>query len=339
MRLLASRSVAAAVALVALAAGGSARGDVLDLALHRLVTPPVPGQAATPDLSAQTAYRQFVSELGVVMAPQILTPADTVGYSGFQFTLDAGFTSISNNKCVPGETRDRCPWQYAVSGRDANGVAKDLPSMASTLSIMARKGIWLPLPSFEIGAGATKLMQSDIFALQLYAKFALHEGFHDWPLPSLSVRGSATRVLGASQLDLTMAQVDVNVSQSFGLVGSVPRVAYLGFASLGILARGQVLDTTPDIDAFKLGPGAQDLNANAVFQDQDTILRWRFFGGLRLSYSILVLTFDYMATACGDLGAGQGGACSRREAKMGDAKIPDNATTQHTVSVSAGFLF
>ena len=47
---------------------------------------------------------------------------------------------------------------------------------------MARKGIWLPLPGFEIGAGATKIIDSNMYAVQAYAKLALHEGFHDWEL-------------------------------------------------------------------------------------------------------------------------------------------------------------
>lgn len=332
------RPSAATLAVVALfgslAAVTPARADIFDLSLHRLITPPAPGQSAAPDASSQIAYRQFTSELGVVMAPQVMAPADTLGYSGFQFTLDANFTTISANKCVPGETRDRCPWQYAVSGKDAAGVARDLPSLASTVSLTARKGIWLPIPSFELGITGSKLIGGEIYALQGYGKLALHEGFHDWPIPSLAVRGSVSRVLGAAQLDLTIAQVDTSVSKSFGLFGTATLVPYLGFAALFIIARGQVLDTTPNIDAYKAGPSSLDLNANAVFPDQDTIVRWRFFGGARLSYSVLVLALEYSITACGDFGGAPGNTCNHR-----DAKLADNAATQHTFSLSGGLLF
>jgi hypothetical protein len=322
-----------AAGFAALIACGTARADILDLTLQRLVTAPAMGGFADPttDIPAQIAYRQLVSEMGTALAPKILTTADTVGYSGFQFAIDASFTSISNQKCNAMDTKDKCPWQYGVSGRDSSGAAKDIPGYVSTVSILARKGIWLPLPSFEIGAGATKLMQSDIFAVLVYAKFALHEGFHDWPIPSLAVRGVGERVVGASQIDLTMAQVDAEVSKSFGIFGTVTLVPYAGAAWLAIIARGQVLDTTPDVDAFKQGPNSQDLNANAVFPDQANIYRWRFFGGFRLNYSVLVLTADYMATACGDF---DGAHCNHK-----DQKIADNSQTQHTFSVSAGFLF
>ena len=323
------RHIAAALA-AAVALAAPARADILDLTLQRLVAPPPPNGFADPssDPAAQAAYRQLVSELGVALSPKFLTPADTVGYSGFQFALDASFTSISNQACNPGDTVDKCPWAKGVSGRDSAGNARAIPGYVTTLSILARKGIWLPLPSFEIGAGATKLMQSDIFAVQVYAKFALHEGFHDWPIPSLSVRGSGMRVLGASQLDLTIAQVDAEVSKSFGLFGTVTLVPYVGAAALWIIARGQVLDTTPDLDAYKQGPNGPDLNANAVFPDQDNILRYRFFGGFRLSYSVLVLTFDYTITTHGDLNQ-----------KKENLKIPDNSPNQHTFSISGGFLF
>lgn len=321
------RHIAAALAC-AFALAPAARADILDLSLQRLVPPPAPNGFAEPDAAAQLAYRQLVSELGVALSPKFLTPADTVGYSGFQFALDASFTSISNQPCAAGDTVDRCPWTKGVSGRDSAGNPRAIPGYVSTLSILARKGIWLPLPSFEIGAGATKLLQSDIFAVVVYAKFALHEGFHDWPIPSLSVRGSGMRVLGASQLDLTIGQIDAEVSKSFGLFGTVTLVPYLGAAALWIVARGQVLDTTPDVDAYRQGPNGPDLNSNAVFPDQENIVRYRFFGGFRLSYSVLVLTFDYTITAHGDLGQNKN-----------NLKIPDNSGNQHTFSLSGGFLF
>jgi|SRR5579871_5217630 len=331
MRLPNVRTAAPAVIFCALVfAGAPARADILDLNLANLVTKPANGGFADPttDIPAQLAYRQLLSELGTALSPRVLTTADTVGYSGFQFTFDASFTSISNRTCVGGETKDKCPWVSGTSGRDSAGNAQSLPGYVTTLSIMARKGIWLPLPSFEIGAGATKLLQSDIYAVQVYAKFALHEGFHDWPIPSLAVRGSATRLMGASQIDLTMAQIDAEVSKSFGLFGTVTLVPYLGAAWLIMIARGQVLDTTPDVDAFKQGPNSLDLNANAVFPDQANIQRWRFFGGFRLNYSILVLTFDYLITMHGDFGQ-----------TKSDLTLVDNSPIQHSFNISAGFLF
>ncbi len=319
---------------------GGARADVFDLALQRLVATPDPGKPAAPSVIDQAAYRTLASELGTVLAPRFLSPADTLGWSGFQFGFDAAFTSISNQACPGGAMHDasgkpndvrQCPWAAGTSGVDGMGNSQGVPGWASTVSLMVRKGIWLPFPSVEFGAGATHLLQSNIYALQLYAKLALHEGYHDWPIPSLAVRGSVSRMLGSSQLDLTVAQVDAEISKSFGLFGTVTLVPYFGSAALFIVARGQVLDTTPGVDALGT-PG--DLNANAVFPDQDTIVRWRFFAGFRLNYSVLTLAFDWTVTACGDWTGAPSNECNHA-----GANIPDSASTQHTLAVSGGFLF
>ena len=152
----------------------------------------------------QTMYKSLMSELGVVIAPRALSPADTLGYSGFQLAFETSFTQISN-------TQDF--WQ--------KGVENVSGSFLPTISVMARKGIWLPLPGFEIGAGATKLLDSNMYAVQGYAKLALHEGFHDWAIPSLALRGAVSHLLGSSQVDLTVISIDATVSKSFGIGGTV----------------------------------------------------------------------------------------------------------------------
>ena len=62
-----------------------------------------------------------------------------------------------------------------------------------------RKGLWLPLPAFEFGAGALSILGSHMYALQGYAKMALQEGFHGWWLPSFAVRGAASQLLGTAR--------------------------------------------------------------------------------------------------------------------------------------------
>lgn len=335
LRALSCRSVVASLAaLAALATPHVASADTFDLAFQRLVKPPAAGGFADPngDPAALAAYRQIVSELGTAIAPSILTTADTIGYNGFQFDFDYSVTTISNTSCQSGATVDKCPWQAGTEGgRGGAGV----PSALNTISVMARKGIWLPLPSFELGVGATKLVQSSLYALQAYAKFAIHEGYHRFPLPSIALRGSVARVLGESQIDLTEAQVDLQISKSFGIAGSVTLVPYLGAAWLYIIPRGQVLDLTPGHDAYDDGPSSLDLNNNTVFGDQANanIQRWRFFGGLRLSYHVLVLTTDFAVTPCGDFN----GTC--KDSRHAAGKVPDNAKTQFTFSLGAGFMF
>ena len=345
-------SVVATLA-VACFASGTASADVFDFSFNRLVVgpqqqvPPAPmGSFADPtdkyniSHGVLKAYRQVISEMSVALAPKILTTADTVGYSGFHFSIDYSLTTISNTQCADNNAataqKDLCPFQYGVEGSaNANGGHVSPPGVVQTVSVMARKGIWLPVPSFEIGAGATKVMQSNLFAVNVYGKLSLHEGFHGWPVPSLMVRGSAVRVMGQSQLDLTMAQVDAAISKSFGIAGSVTLVPYLGAAWLYIIPRGQVLDLTPNVDSWRQGPNSLDLNNNAVFPSEanENITRWRFFGGFRLNYNVLVFTTDLIVTPCGDFNGG----C--KDDRHKNATVPDNAATQYTYSASAGFLF
>ena len=41
-----------------------------------------------------------MSELGVAIAPRLMTPADTLGYAGFQFSAELGVTKINGNRKV-----------------------------------------------------------------------------------------------------------------------------------------------------------------------------------------------------------------------------------------------
>jgi hypothetical protein len=259
-------------------------------------------------------YRSLMSEMGVVLAPRFLAPSDTLGYSGFQVAFEAGFAQVS-------------------SGADfwKQGVEKVSGDFLSTISVMARKGIWLPLPAFEIGAGATKLIGGGLFALQAYAKLALHEGFHGWPIPSLAVRGAVSRVAGSPQVDLTMVSVDTSLSKSFGLGGTAKLDPYLGFAALMTFAKSQVIDATPNIDAYRDGPTSLDLNSNTTFPDPDTILRWQLFVGFRLQYSWLALTSEFVYTFCNDSAMD----CALRP----NNKIVDASDGQAIINLSGSLIF
>ena len=322
--------------LALVTAGGHAHADLLDLTLNRLI--PRTGAGGGPDPgapSAQADYRQLSSELGVILAPRILSPADTLGYNGFQIAFDAGFTTLSNSTCRenqgnPGDLdSNQCPWQRGVEGR--NGPNRSLPRWARTISVTARKGFWLPVPGFEIGVGATKLLQSNIYALQAYVKVGLQEGYHRFGLPSIAVRGSASRVFGTPQLSLTLVQSDIELSKNFGVLGTVTLTPYVGAAGLLVIGRSQVIDTTPGVDAYQQGPNGPDLDNNVVFANQSYLLRWRFFGGLRLQYSVLVVTAEFLFTACGDLGVGR---CDH-----GGKDVPDRSPHQYTINLSGGFAF
>jgi hypothetical protein len=200
------------VCLGALLVPAIAAADANDLVLARLAdctsggvsVPCAPGATITPN---NQNFRSLMSEFGVAIAPPLLSPADTLGYSGFQYSGALSFTSISNTHtywCATEES-ESCDPGFSRSG------------MLPMIHLQVSKGMWLPMPSFEIGAGATHVMSSNMWTGTTWAKFAVHEGFQGWPLPSLSVRGAASRLMGSRQVDLTIASLDVMMSKKIGV--------------------------------------------------------------------------------------------------------------------------
>ena len=287
------------------------------------------------DAQSQANFRSLMSELGVVVAPRLQTPADTLGYAGFQFSGELGVTKISNTK----------PFWNGVAGVDPsnpNAIRPD--SYLTTVGGFVRKGMWLPLPAFELGAGAVTVLGSSMYALESYAKLALQEGFHGWALPSLAVRGSVSQLLGTDQVDLTVYGIDVLISKAFSLAGTARVEPFGGWNILFIDAKSGVIDATPSCDALTgqspvgtslpssyctaATPAApNDLNANFTFPNQDVITRQRWFGGIKLRLSVLFLVTEYDVVIAG------------RSSDGGGAKAQDASGTQQSFSLSAGFDF
>jgi hypothetical protein len=302
--------------VVVLAVCVTARADRNDFTLERLIgAPSARGSFNDPtDVTRQTLYRSLMSEMGLVLAPKLLSPADTLGYSGFQISFDSSFTQVN---------RSADYWQ--------RGVEHVSSTYLPTISVMARKGIWLPAPGFELGVGGTKLLDSHLYTLQAYAKFALLEGYHHWPIPSIAFRASGAHVLGTSQVSMTLLSLDATLSKSFGLGGVVKLDPYLGANSLLNFIGSQVIDTTPNVDAFAQGPNSTDVNSNTKFPNPDVIVRWRLFTGFRLVYSIFALTGEFAYTLCNDSGS----HCTAAD----PTRIVDRSGGQAQLSISGSLIF
>ncbi len=313
----------AGVVLAIVAAATPAAADPNDLVLARLVTPVTDSSGnVTAYVPQDVEFRSLASQLGVVLAPHLLTPADTNGFGGFQMTVDYASTSIDSNASY---------WRTRDGGTD---------STMRTVGLFVRKGMWFPVPSFEVGAGAVHLIDSHTWAPQLYAKLALHEGYHDLPLPSLAVRGAVSRMMNQRELDLTVASIDAIVSKHIGVGGTWRLDPFVGWNVLLIVPRSEVLDPTPNIDPLKMGNEPDSLQ-NFVFHDQTNIVRQRVFAGAKLQYYVFELTLEYTRAFAGssiDDRAGTNTPCTLNETTTNcDAK--DIAKAQNTFSMSAGFEF
>jgi hypothetical protein len=287
-----------------------------------------------------------MSELGVVAAPRLMTPADTLGYAGFQFSGELGITTINNNRKVSGDNSSGIAYWDGIDG--VNPLARQAVRPSSSLTTVGgfvRKGLWFPLPAVELGAGAVDILGSHMYAIQGYAKIALQEGFHDWVLPSFAVRGSVSQLLGSSQVNMTVWGVDVLASKAFGIGGTARIEPFVGWNILFIDARSGVIDTTPNCDAYAqhltaVGdppPGNcaaannnswNDLNNNFTFASESIITRYRWYGGFKLKLSVVFLAAEVDIV--------QAGSSTSNDSSI-DAK--DSSGTQESFSLSAGLDF
>src|ERR1041384_5181313 len=178
----------ALVALGALATLGAvfparpAAADPNDLVMSRLATRITDDTGRVLSVVGENLeFRALASQLAVVLAPHLLAPADTLGFGGFQFDLDVSQTSIDSIQPY---------WRVLAGTRDpsgANNIAHGA-GVLRTIGLFARKGLWFPVPSFELGAGAVHLIDSRTWAAQFYGKLGVHEGYHDLPIPSVAPR-------------------------------------------------------------------------------------------------------------------------------------------------------
>jgi hypothetical protein len=318
---------------------------------------------AGPVIPDNAAFRALMSELGAVFAPNLLAPSDTRGYSGFNLSAEFAWTKVNPH----GTAKDPHPamdygslpqghyyWRAAQSVSNsvyADGnvrtpaaiarIGRELPpSFAPTIAVMARKGLWIPVPSFELGLGVKHLVGSTMWAPTVTAKVALHEGFHGWPVPSLAVRGSGSRVMGTPGFNMSIAGLDFSMSKHIGLASTFNISPYLGYQLLWIIADSEVLDATPAVDAMgqtAVAVGNDPLQMNQcrasgdcrgffTFANQSNITRHRFFVGLKANFYVASLLLEYTFFASG----------AKSDQIATDAglplTIPDEAGAQHSIS-------
>jgi len=325
---------ALAVFAVSGALGRPAVADPNDLVMSRLATRITDDTGRVLAVVAQNLeFRALASQLGVVLAPHLLEPADTLGFGGFQFDADASQTTIDSIQPY---------WRVLAGSRDPGGTNHIAhgAGVLRTVGLFARKGLWLPIPSFELGAGAVHVVGSTIWAAQIYGKLAVHEGFHDLPIPSVAIRGAVSRMMNQRDLDLTVGSFDVTLSRHFGISGSWRLDPFAGYDLLIIVPRSQVIDATPDVDP--LAPGNQtDVANNFVFPDQAAITRHRLLVGAKAQYAILQITLEAQFALAGssvDSRPGATAACQPSSTTT-SCNATDTAASQTTVSISAGFDF
>jgi hypothetical protein len=230
MRLLALAWIAAITWLVPTATQANPN-DISLLGLGR----PRSTSAADP---AVRRYQNLTSELVFAVAPRPLAPAETLGVSGFEFSIATTTADIN-------ELADY--WQGQPGMPVFEGVlpqhgSRGIPTSFWVPTVHLRKG--LPM-STEVGLNASYLAWSEMAMLGLDMKIALHESYFRW-VPAVSLRGAAARLFGSSDLDVVTIETDLLASLPFGVGGMVQLTPYLGFGFLWAHVNSEVLDETPN---------------------------------------------------------------------------------------------
>lgn len=230
---------------------------------------PVTRFNAIPDTEA---FKALSRDLGTILGPKFLAPAETLGQAGFDLGVDLSLNAVDGSAEH---------WRALNSGGGEDNFL--------TGQIHIRKG--LPF-SLELGATLSHLFGSEMFALGTELKFSLNEGF--FMLPDIAVRGSFNTVVGNSDLNMATTGFDVSISKSWGLVGVVNITPYLGYNQLVVISSSRLLDvapedpTQPTIDEET---GLLDFQPEFVFDTKVQTIN-RFFVGTRFIFGVLNLTLE-----------------------------------------------
>lgn len=233
----------------------------MDPALERLVvgtgcraSGPSGGQVYDPAsgynrcVPNDAAFAKLVAQYGAALAPTAMHPARTVGYGGFRLALESSYTSIDS---------DAHYWQEGTQGpvdetdNKASVRNKDPDGVLQTYSLKFTKGF--PF-GFEVSTLFGWLSNTNIASIGADIRLALFEGFRSGIpgyFPDLGAGGSVRTVTGTSQLKLTVASVDAQLSKPIPIAGTVIIQPHIGYQWYHVWGDSEHVDLTPNTDALE----------------------------------------------------------------------------------------
>ena len=261
---------------------GTGWAGELDFRLNR-ANVLIQGDAVNGFSPDNARFRDFVTQLGFVMAPRMASPAETLGHAGFHMSAMWSGSFVSSNEPY---------WMVTESGMRRGSA----PDVVQTLQLDIRKG--LPL-SFEVGANFMWLAESEMFAPGLELRWAFQEGFRY--SPDFSVRAAVNHLVGNRDLSLTTIAADLMISKNFGLGGLINFTPYAGWSLVFINATTRVIDPTP-LDE-------NDIFNNLVFDDVGAgdNINHRVTVGLRMLYHVVNISVQGEFQVLGDYQTGGSG--------------------------------
>jgi hypothetical protein len=216
----------------------------------------------------------MVKAYGLALAPPLVAPANTIGINAFEVDFAYGMSNTGSTPEV---------WAPALSGRSA-------PSTLSTTHIIIRKG--LPY-SFEVEGQVGYMLNSELWTIGGGFKWAYHEAVAAFPIDFM-VRGSANRLVGSTQLDLTTLGLDAAIGTQFGVLKTFNLAPYVAYSPLIINAASATLDATPGVFDAPGSPNAMsNVSTSFVFPRREHTYH-RVSVGLRWLVGLVKLTPEFV---------------------------------------------
>ena len=246
-----------------------------DLVLHRLGECTYENSECVSVIPNTAAFEDLTRDLGFILSPKGLSPADTIGVAGFESSFE-----ISLNVIDPSAEY----WQTAVEDRDPS-------SLMAVSQVHFTKG----LPhSVEIGGVLSHLHSSDIWSVGTEITWSFHDDFFH-PVPNLGARGFVSHAVGASDLNLTTAGVDVITDVPIGVNGMFSFTPYVGYNFLAIFASSRLLDASPADPAppVESTEGTLAVKPEFVFENVTNTFH-RYLGGFRCRFAYVNFTTEVL---------------------------------------------
>lgn len=236
------------------------------------------------------AYEKFLSEYSFGISPKLLAPASTLGYSGFYLGMETSVVAVPDDGTAKfnadtGNYKD-ARWRIGTAQYNAKPPTMYYPT------IHVRKGLpW----SFEVGSSIGFLGNSELITLGGEIKWSLFEGYSEGPLgvlPDVAVRGSVNRVIGQSDVDMTLVGVDGSISRPFGIVGTMSIEPYAGYQLMWSIVRTEPM-ALYDENGTLVPPAANYYDPAEANLSGPNLTRHKLFGGFVFRYEFLAVTMDW----------------------------------------------
>ncbi len=182
-----------------------------------IAQPAMAASISTLNQLAQSEFRTFSEDLGAALSYKPITPAESLGTTGFDMGIEVTQTDTSKSAQI---------WSKATNG--GSSVSK-----VYVPRLHIAKG--LPL-GIDIAAFYSRIPSANISLVGTELRYAIVEG--GVATPAIAVRGSYTKLSGVDQLGLNTKGLDVSISKGFAMF-----TPYAGVGQVWVNSKANVTGT------------------------------------------------------------------------------------------------